>query len=139
MSNNRSFEFNQAEMRGRKYEDCWVRLGIAVIKQACMDYYKDCRPFKKLPKRPYKKPNGKKGDLMNDHEYHEWLISQVKDRRARKQRLIDFFHSEWYLILSGQDDFELADKMISVIEKRRDEGLPLFDRRERLDMDDIDD
>lgn len=135
---NRAFELNQAEMRGRKYEDCWTRLGIAVIKQACMDYHKDCRPFKKLPKRPYKKADGKKSDLMTDHEYHEWLVTQVKDRRARKERLNEFFHSEWYLILSGQDDFELADKILKAIEKRRDDGLPLFDRREQIDIDEED-
>ena len=122
---------------GVPQDDPWSRLGVAIVKQACLDYHKDCRMFKKLPARPVKKFKGKPPERMTDHEYHLWLVNQVKSRQIRKQRELDFFHSQECLLYLGLPDFETIDRIIAKIEEKRDAGLPLFDQREQRNMDDL--
>lgn len=122
---------------GARPDDPWARLGIAIVKQACLDYHKDCRMFKKLPARPVKKVKGKPPEKMTDHEYHLWLVNQVKSRQFRKKRELEFFYSKTCLLYLGQADFKLVDEIIAKIEEKRDAGLPLYDQREQKNMDDL--
>lgn len=122
---------------GTRPNDPWARLGIAIVRQACLDYHKDCRMFKKLPARPVKKIKGKPPEKMTDHEYHLWLVKQVKDRQIRRQRELDFFHSEDCLLYLGQADYELIDRIIAKIEEKRDAGLPLYDKCEQKIIDEL--
>lgn len=112
-------------------ETCYERLATAIIKQACMDFYRDCDCPDKPRKRPHKKINGKRGELMTDIEFAEWLEDLEKDRLARRREELNFFHSEWYLILSRHNDFDLIDTIIREIERKRESGLPLFDPCEK--------
>ena len=121
---------------GVPQDDPWARLAVAVVRQACLDYYKDCRKPKKLPARPVRKHNGVLRE-MTDLEYEMWLKQQEKDRENRKQRELEFFHSEYCKVLLRQADDELIDRIIAKIEEKRDAGLPLFDQREQKNMDDL--
>lgn len=121
---------------GVPQDNPWSRLAVAVVRQACLDYHKDCRKPKKLPARPMRKHNGVLEE-MTDLEYEMWLERQEKDRENRKQRVLEFFHSEYCKVLLRQADDELIDRIIAKIEEKRDAGLPLFDQREQRNMDDL--
>lgn len=121
---------------GVPQDDPWTRLAVAVVRQACLDYHKDCRKAKKLPARPLRRHSGVREE-MTDLEYDLWLESQEKDRENRKQRELEFFHSEYCKVLLRQADNELIDRIIERIEQKRDAGLPLIDQRERNNADDF--
>jgi len=121
---------------GVPQDDPWTRLAVAVVRQACLDYHKDCRKAKKLPARPIRRHGGIREE-MTDLEYDLWLESQEKDRENRKQRELEFFHSEYCKVLLRQADDELIDRIIARIEQKRDAELPLIDQRERNNADDF--
>ena len=121
---------------GVPQDNPWSKLAVAVVRQACLDYHKDCRKPKKLPARPMRKRNGVLEE-MTDLEYEMWLERQEKDRENRKQRELEFFHSEYCKVLLRQADDELIDRIIARIEQKRDAGLPLIDQRERNNADDF--
>lgn len=121
---------------GVPQDDPWARLAVAVVRQACLDYHKDCRKPKKPPARPLRRHNGVREE-MTDLEYERWLEQQEKDRKNRKQRELEFFHSEYCKVLLRQADDELIDRIIARIEEKRDAGLPLFDQREQNNIDEL--
>lgn len=114
-------------------EGGWQRLATAIIKQACIDYYEVCRLWTKLPKYRDKHNKVKR---LTDHDYHVWLVEENRKRQGRKQELLNFFHSDWYLVLSGHPDFELIDRVIKKIEEKRANKYRLFSRDYAKDMDD---
>lgn len=116
------------DMVGRpRADDGWSRLAAAVLRQAFADYYKDCIPLSRVPKRPLRRTRGRMDKHINDcPEYQR--RGMEKDREIRRQAELDFFHSDWYLILSTQTDFELVDKVLRKIEEKREMGLPLYEQ-----------
>ena len=110
-----------------------------ILRRAYEDYYSCCQLPKKLPKRQhvsekrqktFKKRAGRR--LMTDHEYHLFVMRLERYRRAKKEELLGFFHSRWYATLIELDKDaarEEADRIISMIEWKRKNGVTLFDKK----------
>lgn len=106
----------------------------AIVRQACLDYYRDCVPPEKNPPVPRIEVCDKKGKylrdkngkiirkLMPEWQYKEYLERREVQRKGRKQEELRFFHSDWYKQLCGID----AKALIAQIEYKRKRGIPLF-------------
>lgn len=107
------------------------RLAYAIVRRAYEDYYLSIMP-RKLPRRP-KITRVVKGktvkEIMNDHEYHEWLVDRLRKMQARRDAVEYFLWSPWYDELVGMEPdgkTERVNKILSELEYRRKNGLGMF-------------
>ena len=116
-----------------------------ILRRAFQDYYECCIFQRKLPRRPMVKEiiKGKQTRRkMTDHEFHLWLVDREKRRKGRVSELLRFFTSEWYYKLSDRMDEDYRNGLrdiLSMIEWKRENGLPLFDKRFVSDDDEMED
>lgn len=96
-------------------------LSVAIVRQACKDYYKTCIP------KTYNRPKHKKtGEPYSDSEYEEYCSQKEMKRKRRKAECEIFFKSEWCRALSKAD----GKSLMKFVYDKRERGLPLFEKEE---------
>lgn len=92
-------------------EDAVDALRMAIVKQACLDYYDVCAA---------KRPRISKAARETHSGQRE------KERRLKKRELVRFFRSDYFLALCNID----AQVLIREIEHRQRQRVRLFKRKE---------